>query len=92
MSGMFRSMVGGKAPQWPTIPWHVTDAAAALPPDHAKYAAGEHTKCVPRLSSCMHKYLAVSILHCKWFVPSLNPCVCRFLHACSQCSPHTSRK
>ena len=53
MSGMFRSMVGGKAPQWPSIPWHVTDGAAALPPDHAKYAAGEHTKCAYDAPPCV---------------------------------------
>ncbi|CAL8464403.1 g3938 [Coccomyxa elongata] len=43
MTGMLKSMMG-KQPQWPSLPWHVTDAAAALPADHAKYAHGEHTR------------------------------------------------
>lgn len=43
MTGMLKSMMG-KQPQWPTLPWHVTDAAAALPADHDQYARGEHTR------------------------------------------------
>lgn len=43
MTGMLKSMMG-KQPQWPSLPWHVTDAAAMLPADHGKYAQGEHTR------------------------------------------------
>ena len=82
MSGMFRSMVGGKGPQWPAIPWHVTDAAAALPPDHAKYAAGEHTKCAAgplRAARC--GFLTMHCVAC--LVPGI--CIGRLSQVASSC-------
>lgn len=43
MTGLLKSMMG-KQPHWPSLPWHVTDAAAILPADHGKYTQGEHTR------------------------------------------------
>lgn len=41
---MLKSLVT-KQPQWPSLPWHVTDQAAALPPDHDTVAAsGGHNR------------------------------------------------
>ncbi len=44
MTGMLRSMVGAAPPQWPDIPWHVTDAAAAVPPDLARAISDERNR------------------------------------------------
>ena len=35
-----------KQPQWPTLPWHVTNQAASLPADHNELAALEDQRWV----------------------------------------------
>ena len=50
MTGMLRSMVGSAPPQWPDIPWHITDSAAAVPPELARAVSDERNRCLPLTS------------------------------------------
>lgn len=51
VTGMFKALLA-KQPQWPALPWHVTDDAAVIPPglaslpaDEAKWAAVPFVQC-----------------------------------------------
>ena len=40
VTGMFKALLA-KQPQWPALPWHVTDDAAVIPPELASLPADE---------------------------------------------------
>ena len=40
VTGMFKALLA-KQPQWPALPWHVTDDAAVIPPGLASLPADE---------------------------------------------------
>ena len=40
VTGMFKALLA-KQPQWPALPWHITDDAAVIPPGLASLPADE---------------------------------------------------